>query len=189
MKRNLLILAVALITCATSCAQKQVDKSIKWVAIEDAYKGTQLKTNQKKVFVDVYTDWCGWCVRMDQTTFQDSIIIKMMNKYFHPVKFNAEGAAKVNLGGTVYTNPNPAQRRSSHQLAVALLGGKMSYPSFVILDENFKAITIVPGCSEARDFEKILWFFYNEDYKRYTFERYSEIYDKTIRPEMLKKLK
>jgi len=37
---------------------------------------TNGKIPAKKIFVDVYTDWCGWCKRMDATTFSHSVINK-----------------------------------------------------------------------------------------------------------------
>lgn len=185
MKRNILLIISFLFAASAVFAQTP---DVKWMKIEDAYKGTQSKI-KKKVFVDVYTDWCGWCKRMDQTTFQDDIVKKIMNKYYYSVKLDAEDTRDITIGGTTYKNPNPGQRRSSHQFAAALLNGRMSYPSFVILDENFKAITIIPGYIEAREFEKILWYFTSNDYTKYSYEKYGEIYEKEIRPEMLKILK
>ena len=49
-------------------------KRINWLSIEQAYVLTQ-KT-PKKFVVDVYTDWCGWCIKLkkevfDQPEFQE----------------------------------------------------------------------------------------------------------------------
>ena len=33
----------------------------------------------KKIFVDVYTDWCGWCKRMDVTTFKDPAVVALIS--------------------------------------------------------------------------------------------------------------
>lgn len=62
---------------------------IKWHTIEEAI---QLASQEPRVIViDVYTDWCGWCKRMDATTFSDSEVVEFMNKQFYPVKLNAQG--------------------------------------------------------------------------------------------------
>ena len=184
MKKSLLIILFAFILIPVSFTQAQV----KWIGIEEAHKATQSKI-KKKVFVDVYTDWCGWCVRMDKTTFEDSIVAKILNKYYYPVKLNAESADDITIGTTTYKNLEPGKKRSAHQLAAILLNGKMGYPSFVILSEEFKSLSILPGYREARDFEKILWYYYNDDYSKYSFEEYEKIYEKEIRPKMLKKLR
>ncbi|MFM8486739.1 MAG: hypothetical protein ACKOCH_10410, partial [Bacteroidota bacterium] len=39
--------------------QAQVTKGyVKWMTIEQALE--RCKTERRKIFVDVYTDWCGW---------------------------------------------------------------------------------------------------------------------------------
>jgi thiol:disulfide interchange protein len=55
-------------------------EKIKWYTIEEVQKLNQ--ENPKKIFIDVYTDWCGWCKKMDATTFQDPKIIKLLNEDF-----------------------------------------------------------------------------------------------------------
>lgn len=32
----------------------------------------EARSNKKLVFVDAYTDWCGWCKKLDRTTFNDT---------------------------------------------------------------------------------------------------------------------
>ena len=42
---------------------------INWISFEQAM--ALAKQDGKPVLVDVYTDWCGWCKRLDATTYQD----------------------------------------------------------------------------------------------------------------------
>jgi thioredoxin-related protein len=135
---------------------------IKWLDIEEAVALNKKKP--KMFFIDTFTDWCGWCKKMDATTFQNPVIVEYMNKNFYAVKFNAERKDTVNFNGKQYVNPNPTGQRATHQLAQELLGGRMSYPSFVILDENLAKVTIIPGYRKAPDFESILHFFGDKVY-------------------------
>ncbi|MEE1203555.1 MAG: DUF255 domain-containing protein, partial [Bacteroidales bacterium] len=78
-------------------------EEIKWLSIEEAQeKAIADSSNAKKYFVDCYTDWCGWCKRMDKDTFTDTLIAKLINHYFYPVKFNAEQSQDVTFNGKVY---------------------------------------------------------------------------------------
>ncbi len=51
---------------------------------------TQAKTNNKFVLIDVYTDWCGWCKRLDRDTYTNSDVIAYLNKTFICVKVNGD---------------------------------------------------------------------------------------------------
>ena len=75
---------------------------IKWLDPETAYE--QNKVNAKPFFIDVYTSWCGWCKRMDQTTFQDPVVAQYINTHFYPIKFNAETSDTINFLERQYVN-------------------------------------------------------------------------------------
>lgn len=44
----------------------------------------------KHVFVDAFTDWCGWCEEMDKKTFSDATVAAYLDKNFVPVQFDME---------------------------------------------------------------------------------------------------
>ena len=148
----------------------QEEAKIKWYSIEEAVELNKKK--EKKFFIDLYTDWCGWCKKMDANTFTDPVIVEYMNENFYPVKFDAESSEPVTVSGQEYVNPNPEGRRSSHQFAIALLNGKMSYPSFAFLDQDVKLITVLPGYNPPEKLEPILHFIVDEAYKDESFQEY-----------------
>ena len=171
MKRIITIIMFVSFMLTYNCnAQEQSDK-IKWMTFEEAIKLNE--TQPKKIFIDVYTDWCGWCKKMDQTTFIDKDIIAYMNENFYAVKFDAEQSESIEFMGYTFINPNPmGTRKGTHQLATALLQGKMSYPSYVFMNEKNQVLTVVPGYAEAKDFLPILKYFGSDSYLNMKWEDY-----------------
>ncbi len=151
-------------------APAQDKTKIKWYKIEEAAALTSKK--KKKIFVDLYTDWCGWCKKMDATTFTDPVIVEYMNDNFYAVKLDAETSNTLTINGQQYINPKPGTRRSSHQLAIALLNGKMSYPSFAFLDEDVKLITVLPGYNPPEKLEPVLHYIAEGAYKNENYQNY-----------------
>jgi thioredoxin-related protein len=173
------VLTTFLIVCFASSAYSQsknkeghdpIVQRIKWYSFEEAYQLNKKK--QKKIFIDVYTDWCGWCKKMDAETFTNPVIINYMSKNFYCVKLDAERKDTVIIDGVTFANPSPSGRRASHQLAVELLKGKMSYPSYVFLNEKSQWMTVVPGYQKAKDFECVLHYFGEDAYLKTPWEEY-----------------
>ena len=92
--------------------------------------------NKKFIFIDVYTDWCGWCKKMDASTFLDKEVVKYMNTHFYAVKMNAESKEPIAYKGQLYEYKQYNAKAGYNTLAVGLLDAKMSFPSFVVLNKN-----------------------------------------------------
>jgi thiol:disulfide interchange protein len=93
--------------------QKDLDKAL-----------SLAKANHGKVVVDVYTDWCGWCKKMDQTIYTDPKVIALSNKHVF-LKLNAEDGGQ-------------GQRFASRM-------DVDGYPTTIILDENGRSINSIAG--------------------------------------------
>lgn len=148
---------------------------IKWNTWEEAIEKS--KKEKKKIFVDVYTDWCGWCKKLDKTTFAEDHIAKYINENYYPIKFNAEMEASVILKGTEYKFIKSGNR-GYHELATSLLQGKMSYPSMVFLDEDFNIIQAIPGFQDVISFEMIITYFGSNSHKSVPWNRFMQTFQK-----------
>ncbi|MTB50913.1 DUF255 domain-containing protein [Lewinella sp. W8] len=126
----------------------------------------------KKILVDVYTDWCGYCKKMDKTVFADPKIAEYISNNFYAVKLDAEQRAKITYDGHTFNFNQSYGRRGAHELAVALLDGRMSYPSLVYLDESRSRISISPGFKPADRFIHELAFIRDEHYRSKTYQEY-----------------
>jgi thioredoxin-related protein len=80
-----------------------------------------------------------------------------MNKYFYPVKFDAEGKNPITFKGQQFVFV-PEGRNGYHQLAAEFMQGKMSYPTFMFLNPKFEVITPISGFVKPEDFEPIVNF-------------------------------
>lgn len=168
-KLSLIFAIICLLTTFNANAQSE---KINWMSFEEAVKLNE--TAPKKILIDVYTDWCGWCTKMDQTTFIDKDVVTYMNENYYAVKFNAEQAEPIEFKGYTFTNPNPnGTKKGTHELAQALLQGKVAYPSYVFMDENNQLLTVVPGYSQANEFLKILKFISTNAFLNTSWEEFS----------------
>lgn len=155
MKKSLLIIAtitsvLSAFYLSSSKPTPAIDNSaVQWYTIEEALAANE--KNPKKLFIDVYTDWCGWCKVMDKKTFTDANVIKQLNDNYYPVKFNAEKAGPVTFKGRTYSLV-PAGRKDIHEFAYALLDRSLSYPAFVVLDEKLDRVNIIKGFHAAEKF-------------------------------------
>lgn len=166
MKRLLIVLMVLFALPIFGNAQK-----INWMTFQEAVELN--RTAPKKIFIDTYTDWCGWCKKMDQTTFQDSLVVAYMNENYYAVKLNAEMNDTINFGGYTYVNEGGMNgRRGTHQLAAALLQGKMSYPSYVFMNEKNQLITVAPGYMDTSQFLPVLKYIGSDAYLKQSFKDY-----------------
>ncbi len=123
-----------------------------------------MKEEPRKVFVDVYTNWCGWCKKMDATTFKDPKIIRYLSENYYSIKFNAEVKESIVFKGKEYKYI-ASGRRGYNELAAYLLNGRLSYPTTVYLDEELNVLTAVPGFKRTNDLNKILNFFGGDYFK------------------------
>ncbi len=165
-------LFVATLFAALSCTaigQAQVN----WVTWEEAV--ILIQDEPRKVVVDVYTDWCGWCKKMDKTTFRNEEVVSYLNDNFYAVKFNAEQKADIEIKEKVYKFVKSG-RNGYHELAAEITFGKLSYPTVVFLDEKLDVIQPIAGFKDAAMFEMIMTYFGGDHHKTIPWKKYSTNY-------------
>ncbi len=144
-------------------AQETHEGPVKWMSFEEAVEKS--KTEKRKIFIDVYTDWCGWCKVMDKNTFSEPHVATLLNEKFYAVKFDAEQRGDIVFSGTTFKFI-PQGNSGVHQMAAALLNNQLSYPTVVFLDEDFKMIAPVPGYKKPEEFHQYLSFYNENFYKK-----------------------
>jgi thiol:disulfide interchange protein len=84
---------------------------------------------KKIVMVDFYTDWCGWCRRLDETTYADADVQHALRGLV-PVKLDAEKDG----------------RRAARRYRV------QGYPTIVFLDAGGAEVGRIPGYLPPKPF-------------------------------------
>ena len=176
MERIKLLVLFLVIFVTFGYSQEKESTKVKWYNIEEAQKLNS--QNPKKLIIDVYTDWCGWCVKMDRLTFSNPSIAEYINEKYYAVKFNAETKDSVVFAGNVFRNKGG--NRQPNDLAIALLQGKMSYPSIAYMNEKLELLSTVPGYYTAEQIEPILMYFGEEAYKKVTWQDYMTNFKSTL---------
>ncbi|OHX65578.1 thioredoxin family protein [Flammeovirga pacifica] len=166
MLKKYLLLFFVLITNTAICQE-----TINWLTFEEAIQ--QNKTEQKQFFIDVYTDWCSWCKKMDKTTFKNEQIISYINEHFYPVKINAENHSKLIFQGEEFTYES---------LSHTLLGGNMGFPTYVFLwvrkDEQLQANPYpVQGYMKKQKLHLMLSFMNEGAYEGVEFKEFKKVYE------------
>ena len=172
--RYLLFLSFITTHClSTTYAQNTTAETIHWYTIEQAEKLAQ--KDKRKIFVDVYTSWCGVCKNMDKTTLSQPHIIRYINENYYPVKLDAEQHDNIVFKNKTYKFVSNSGV-SFNEFAAELLKGQMSYPSIVFLDENLDLIQAIQGYRQADQFEIIMTYFGEDNHKKTPWTKYEKAY-------------
>lgn len=91
------------------------------------------KDEEKSVFVDVYTVWCGPCVVMQETVFREPKVGEYFNKRFVSFKFDAEDESQ-----------NGPELAARYDIGV--------YPTYLLLDPDGKEVNRASGSMTADRF-------------------------------------
>jgi thioredoxin-related protein len=140
---NRLAVLLLLVALASFTPPRPAAKSINWLTIEEAEALSEKEP--RKILMDVYTDWCGWCKKMDKTTFADEEVAEYVNENFYAVKLKADSNDKVTFKGKTYSKGELAQ-------AFRVTG----YPTIVFFDQSFSKFQPVSGYRGADDFLALL---------------------------------
>ena len=158
MKR--LIIPILLFLCSLQSFAQEPE--VNWVTFEQAVELN--KKTPKPFLIDIYTDWCGWCKRMDKTTYQNEILVQYINKNFHAVKLDGEQKEDITFKDYTFKF-KPSGRRGYNEFAAVLLNGKLSYPTTVFMNKEMELLDRVPGYLNEKIMEQVTSYFADEKYK------------------------
>ena len=175
-KHGFLFLGLIWMILTPAFSQNNTEK-VKWYTVEEAEK--LAGKNPKKWLVDVYTDWCGWCKRMDMETFSHPVIAKYINENYYAVKLNAESRESITFNGTTYKYMEQGGR-GYQELAVSFLNGQMSFPSIAYLNDDLQLLGAVPGYKTPQTMEPLLNYIVENKFTSQSLADYQKTFQSKI---------
>lgn len=121
-------------------------QEINWLTLEEA-EIEMKKSPNKPLFIDFYTDWCGWCKKMDASTFKETEVVEYINTRYIAIKFDAETKEEVKFRGKTYRflKPQGGGYRGVNAFAYFSLRGKLSYPAYAVMTHQGKLDRLLLG--------------------------------------------
>ncbi len=157
-------------------------QKIQWMSLDEA-RAAQ-KVNPKKIFMDVYTNWCGPCKMLEKNTFQNPDVSRYISENYYAVKFNAEGTDEIKFYNQTFSNPNydPNRkgRNATHQFTQFL--GVKGYPTMVFFSEDGDPIMPLVGYYKPKQIELYLKMIKQGDYQVFSKPEDFENYKKNFIP-------
>ncbi len=101
-----------------------VTPEIKWHAYDEGL--AKAKKEGKHIFIDFTAKWCGYCKKMDKTTFIEPEIVKLLNNDFVSVQVDGDSEKELNIDGYKVTEKNLS--RLEYQVR--------GFPTFWFLDSQ-----------------------------------------------------
>lgn len=122
-------------------------QQIEWVDWNTGYE--KATKEHKIILVDAYTNWCGWCKKMDADTYTNPDVVKKINEQFVAIKFNPEiPVSNYRIGDQVFDN---------RQLYGMLCQGKSTgFPTTYYITPHKNSLFIDAGYKGPADFLKVL---------------------------------
>jgi thioredoxin-related protein len=140
-RRSLLLLALlfaltSFVTAPPACA-------VEWLHWNAGLEAA--RASGRPILVDVYTDWCGWCKRMDADVFAKPDVSGYLASHFVTVRLNAESGELATWQGRNY---------SARSLASTF--NVSGYPTQIFLTSAGDHLANVPGYQPRERFLLLL---------------------------------
>ncbi len=166
---SLLLICPSIMAKKTAPAPPKESGGINWISMDELQM--KMKEKPKRVYMDMYTDWCGWCKKMDASTFSNPDVVKYMNENYYCVHFNAERKDNFRFLGKEYSF-DPEKKVNT--LAFELMHGKLSYPTSIIMEPLYQNPLPIPGYLTVQQLEGIVKYFGTNAYKTTSWDDYQK---------------
>lgn len=152
--------------------------AVEWLKFDAALQAAS--AGDKHIMVDVYTDWCGWCKKLDRETYADPAVKQVLAESYISSKvkgdsdgpLNVKSQPKVEDGKTlIQFVPSDQAQITEKQLARAQFR-VTGYPTILFFAADGRMITKLSGYQNAETFKNILNFIKDDLYEVMSYQDY-----------------
>lgn len=164
LKRFVAPLVVVLSVVSVSFAQTEIGldttRTASWSSFEEAVE--HASKSGKKILIDVYAPWCGWCRRMQQEAYVDAKIVTFLDQTFEIARLNVDDSeSSLEFMGMTFT---------PQELGYAF--GAEGTPTTIFLDQEGNYITRLPGYVDPSTFYQVITYIGSDAYHTQTLEQF-----------------
>lgn len=158
--------------------------AVQWMEFDAALKTAS--ASGKHIMVDVYTDWCGYCKKLDAETYSEEGVRKILADSYVSIKLKGDSSRKLKVsvqpldseGKTllrfVVTDTASSSEASLSRGALRATG----FPTIAFLAPDGRLITTRPGYINAEQFTHIINFIKDDLYEVMSFNEYLQSLEK-----------
>ncbi len=129
----------------------------------DYDKGLKLAAEKNRpILINFTTAWCGYCKKMNRSTFADKNVIDILNNGFIGIKVDGDSQRELDVNGYKVTERNLTRGEYG-------VGG---YPTYWFLKANAERIGKKAGYVETDPFLDLLYYVKDELYDKMKFDEY-----------------
>lgn len=126
-----------------------------WLSYGEALE--RAAAEDKHIIIDFYTNWCGWCKRMDRDTYGNASVVEMLGDNFVIAKINAESPRKFPVG-----------EKQLSGVDIARQYGVRQFPMTWFVKPDGERLGARAGYIGPNDFMKLLEFVHERRYEKPT---------------------
>ena len=144
--------SVSQLQTAPTTPDTAVAPDIKWFSYDEGL--AKAKKEGKHIFIDFTAKWCGYCKKMDKTTFIEPDVVNMLNSDFISVKVDGDSEKELDIEGYKVTEKNLS--RMDYKVR--------GYPTFWFVDPQGTRLGAVSGYQPAANLLSTLQFVKDKKY-------------------------
>lgn len=155
------------------------ETEVNWMTMQEAFDANA-KDPSKKIFVQIYHDYCETCKVVDSTNFKHPEIAKLLNDNFYPVKFDALSKEEFSIGSQKFINTETSGS-PIHDFVLSIVpqGQTFSFPISLVFQDDHTLLDRAPRYMTPEFMEVFLAFFKDNGHlnKEQTFVEYMKSFD------------